>query len=121
MPERVVIVPYDSRWPAAYETERLRLTAALGPSGVAIHHVGSTAILGMPAKPVLDIVVECAEYPPTDTFCAAMAQLGYSHMGESHVSGRHWFRKGAPRTHHVHAVPVGGDVMRRQFGTCQRV
>ena len=110
MAERVRIVPYDPGWAAAFERERRALLTALGTAAVANQHVGSTAVADMPAKPVIDILVELETYPPTCECIATLASIGYEHMGESGVPGRHWFRKGVPRTHHVHAVPVGGAV-----------
>ena len=114
MAERVQLVPYDPRWPGLFEVERGRLAASAAIAAVTIEHVGSTAVPGMPAKPVIDILVELATYPPTPACVAALIELGYEPMGEAGVPGRHWFRKGTPRTHHIHAVPVGRIVGRRQ-------
>jgi GrpB-like predicted nucleotidyltransferase (UPF0157 family) len=115
MAEPVTIVPYDPSWPAAFEAERQALALHLGAEAVNSHHVGSTAIPHMPGKPVLDILVELRTYPPSAACIAALARLGYEHMGESGVPGRIWFRKGRPRTHHIHAVPVDGIAGLRQL------
>jgi GrpB-like predicted nucleotidyltransferase (UPF0157 family) len=111
--ESVAIEPYDPQWPARFESERSAIAAALRLAPGSIHHVGSTAVPGLAAKPIIDILVVVAAYPPTEAMIAALAELGYRHEGESGVPGRHWFRKGTPRTHHVHVVPEGGEVAQR--------
>jgi GrpB-like predicted nucleotidyltransferase (UPF0157 family) len=52
----VVIAPYDDTWPARFETERTRILGAL-PDAVAVEHIGSTSVPGLPAKPIIDVIV----------------------------------------------------------------
>jgi GrpB-like predicted nucleotidyltransferase (UPF0157 family) len=105
---RVRIVDYDPRWPRVYEEEKHRLAAALGDAVVDIQHVGSTSVPGLASKPVVDILLGLRRYPLEPGQVAAVSSLGYGAMGESGIAGRQFFRKGAPRTHHLHATEWGG-------------
>jgi GrpB-like predicted nucleotidyltransferase (UPF0157 family)/GNAT superfamily N-acetyltransferase len=105
---RVRIVDYDPEWPARYEEERVRLSGALGDAVAEIQHVGSTAVPGLAAKPVIDILLGVRRYPLEASRIAALLSLGYEDQGESGIAGRQFFRKGAPRTHHLHATSWGG-------------
>jgi GrpB-like predicted nucleotidyltransferase (UPF0157 family) len=115
MAERVTVVPYDSRWIETFCRESNRLKHALHDLVYRVHHVGSTAIPGMAAKPVIDICIEATEFPPSDTAIAALAGIGYQHRGSGSVPGRHWFSKGEPRQFHLHWCPVGGEVVAAQL------
>jgi len=79
---------------------------ALG--AVVVEHIGSTAVPGLLAKPIIDLL---AGLSPLDVGpgVAAMEALGYEYLGEYGIPGREFFRKGGEqRTHHVHAVELGG-------------
>jgi len=102
--EPVVLVEYDSAWPRLYEKESERIRAAIGDAVVAIEHIGSTAVPGLAAKPVIDVLVGLQALHLTREQIEAMASLGYEYLGEYGISGRLFFRKGRPRSHHVHAV-----------------
>ena len=107
----VEVVDYDPAWAGLFERERARLRAALGPLAAAIEHVGSTAVPGLAAKPVLDILVGAAPFPLLDDALAALAPLGYEYRGDS-VPGRQFFRTN-PRTRHLHVVAFGGEEWER--------
>jgi uncharacterized protein (DUF924 family)/GrpB-like predicted nucleotidyltransferase (UPF0157 family) len=107
--DAIVVVPSDPRWPAVYADEAARIRAAL-PTGLAmeLEHVGSTAVPGLAAKPIVDIDLRLpgwsGEWPP-DAVRAALGGLGYLMWEDppNHVG----FVKGMPpfgtgRTHHVH-------------------
>lgn len=105
------LVDYDPHWPIAYEDEQRRVATALGIPIEAVKHVGSTAIASMVAKPVIDIMVGVGRLELTADQIARMEKLGYEARGErSGVEGRLFFRKGNPRTHHVHVVQRGGEL-----------
>ncbi|MDX1530643.1 MAG: GrpB family protein, partial [Rhodothermales bacterium] len=91
--EPVEVVPYDPAWPVAFEAEREALTAALGSAAVAVEHFGSTAVPGLAAKPVVDVLVGLRSYPPPARALAALARLGYEDLGEAGVPSRHYCRK----------------------------
>jgi len=73
----VVIVPYDPTWAARFERERARIEHALGSAAAAVHHVGSTSVEGLAAKPVIDIVLVVAEPDREDTFLPPLEHAGY--------------------------------------------
>ena len=100
------IVEYDPRWPEIFIRERGRLQAALGPLAVDIQHIGSTSVPGMAAKPVIDIAIGIRSYPWPAAAIDAVGSLGYEHKGEYGIPRRHYFRKGIPRTHHIHVLEI---------------
>ncbi len=103
------IADYDSGWPELFRIERERLATAVGPQAVEIQHVGSTAVPGLAAKPVIDIAVGIKKYPWPSTSIDAIVALGYEHKGEHGIARRHYFRKGVPRTHHVHVHELNSE------------
>lgn len=81
---------------------------------IRIEHFGSTAIVGMCAKPVIDILCVVKSINNIDTFNDSMAKLGYDVAGEWGIVGRHLFRKGgAARTHHIHMYEHGNHEIAR--------
>ncbi len=107
-PDPIEIVAYDPTWPARFEQERQRLEHALGSAAVAIEHIGSTAVPGLIAKPVIDMLVGLRDYPLQPERVAAAERIGYVYRGEFGIPGRQYFRRGSPDAHHVHAVLHGG-------------
>ncbi len=73
----VVLVPHDDQWLERYKAERRRLSIKFNGSLADIQHVGSTAIPGIAAKPVIDILITVWEFPPTSWFHSGMLELGY--------------------------------------------
>jgi GrpB-like predicted nucleotidyltransferase (UPF0157 family) len=107
---KVEVVPHDPRWRDAFEAEAKRVAAALGENVLAVHHIGSTAIPGIYAKPVVDLLVEVREINEVDGRGSAMESLGYEALGEYGIPGRRYFRKDnreGIRTHNVHAFEAG--------------
>src|SRR5919201_2177405 len=101
-PGAVRLVPYDPAWPTLFAEESARLTASIGGLALRLEHVGSTAVPGLLAKPVLDIL---AGFPPeseVEPYVAALVRAGYVHRGEQGIPGREFFRRGTPRAYHVH-------------------
>ena len=116
--KKVEVVPHDPRWRDAFEAEAERVAAALCENVVAIHHVGSTAIPGIHAKPVVDLLVEVGDLAEVDARSAAMESLGYEVMGEYGIPGRRFFRKDdreGTRTHNVHAFQAGSGEVERHL------
>jgi GrpB-like predicted nucleotidyltransferase (UPF0157 family) len=108
----VVVVAYDGRWPRLFEDERNRLAGALVPLGARVEHIGSTAVPGLASKPVLDILVGRPEGSALASFVTVLAPLGYQHRGEQDVAGRELFRRGDPRSHHLHLVVANQPLWR---------
>jgi GrpB-like predicted nucleotidyltransferase (UPF0157 family)/predicted GNAT family acetyltransferase len=107
--EPIRIAPYDPRWPQLFERERVSLAATIGRWAVdGIHHVGSTAVPGLDAKPIVDILIGVEDLESSRACFEPLAGLGYLYA--PYRSGEmHWFCKPHPnrRTHHLHLVPVG--------------
>ena len=82
----------------------------------AVEHIGSTAVPGLAAKPVVDLLAGLESLDLAPEQIRAMEALGYEALGEYGLPGRLFFRKGSePRTHHVHAVELGGEHWRRHL------
>ena len=108
--EPVRLTPYDPAWPDAFERERVALEAAIGPWVVGgIHHVGSTAVSGLEAKPILDILVGVEDLESSRACFEPLAALEYLYA-PYRSDEMHWFCKPNPerRTHHLHLAPVTG-------------
>lgn len=88
----VVIEDYDGRWPQRFETLRTRISAALGPLAAAIEHVGSTAVPGLAAKPIIDIDVLLHFDSDLHPAIERLHAFGYEHQGDLGVPGREAFR-----------------------------
>ncbi len=103
MARPVIVVDYDPAWPHIYERLRAPLAAALGDLAAAIEHVGSTAVPGLAAKPVIDIDVLLARADALARAIERLIPLGYEHEGELGIPGRHAFRH-APElpVHHLY-------------------
>ena len=101
--EPVRIVPYDPSWPERFDEERRLIVAALGvwvTGGV--HQVGSTAVPGLAAKPIIDVMVGVDELAAAAACIDLLAPLGYHHW-PYRPDVMHWFCKPSPRrrTHHL--------------------
>ncbi len=111
MSDAVFLEPHNSDWAGQAERIKAQLLEVLGRSGHggaiwAAHHIGSTAIAGIHAKPVLDICLEVYPELLNDAQIAALEGLGYAYKGEAGVSGRQFFRND-PRTVHLHVFKLG--------------
>jgi GrpB-like predicted nucleotidyltransferase (UPF0157 family) len=108
----------DPAWPAKYECEAQLLRAALNDIDVEVHHIGSTAIRGIMAKPVIDILLEVQGLGLLDARILSICKLGYESMGEFGIPGRRYFRKTSSegvRTHQVHSFERGCANARRHL------
>lgn len=104
----VIVVPYDAKWPEMFETESLLIKSLLGGVAKNIHHIGSTSVPGLSAKPIIDILLEVSDINELDRYNRAMAHAGYVARGENGMSGRRYFiRGGDQRSHQVHAFASG--------------
>ena len=106
---RIVIVEYDPRWPALYEEERARIAGALGDAAASIEHIGSTAVPGLSAKPLIDLLVAVARLAPPDAYSEPLQRLGYTYFPILGNANRYTFGKGTPHTHHLHIVARGSE------------
>lgn len=115
---KVHVAPYDPSWPTQFTAEAECIRAALGGVAVAVHHIGSTAIPGILAKPIIDILLEVDDIPTLDAYSSALAGLGYEAKGEFGIPGRRYFRKQSTagvRTHQIHAFERGSPASERHL------
>lgn len=96
--------PYHDKWPVLFETEQEIIKSAIDDHIVDIQHVGSTAIIGMPAKPILDIAIAVDDFETARVCIVPLTNLGYTFKGENGIPHRHYFQKGELCTHHLHMV-----------------
>ncbi len=113
---RVVVVPWDARWPVQFESIRRELGAACTSIPVrSIEHVGSTSVPGLAAKPVIDIAVVVADSDVRGAI-AALEKVGYRHLGERGIPDRHAFAATANSpARHVYVVVDGSLALRNQL------
>lgn len=116
--EPITIADYDPRWPALYEEEKARILAAIGEWLVDIQHVGSTAVPGLAAKPIIDIMPGIRSLTDAQHCIAALEALGYEYVPEyeAELPERRYFRKRAtPYSHHIHMVEATSDFWQRHL------
>lgn len=113
----VEIVGYDESWPAKFEAERALLEEVLAPwlTG-AIEHIGITAVPGLPAKPVIDIMAPVHTLDTSRPAIEAAASVGYVYYPYK-AEVMHWFCKPSPhlRTHHLHLVPFASPLWEQRL------
>jgi GrpB-like predicted nucleotidyltransferase (UPF0157 family) len=114
----VRVVPPDPSWVAQFQHEAKRIRGAFGEQRIEIRHIGSTAINGIHAKPIIDILLTVEDLSVVDHGIVAMQALGYEAQGEFGIPGRRYFRKNdsnGTRTHHVHSFVHDSDAAKRHL------
>ena len=115
---KVEVVPHDPRWRDLFDIESKSIANAMGDNAVTIHHIGSTAIPSIYAKPIIDLLIEVKNFIEVDRQTSGMESLGYEVMGEFGISGRRFFRKNnqeSIRTHHIHTFEMGSAQVERHL------
>jgi len=113
-----IVVPYSSSWPGDFDKEARAINAALDGALNDIHHIGSTSIPGMLAKPIIDILVDAVSLDASDAREDRMIRLGYEAKGAYGIDGRRYFRKtnaDGTRTHHVHVFAHGSPAIEQHL------
>ena len=106
-PGTVRLHEYTPLWAELFRIEAAELRDALGALALDIEHVGSTAVPGLVAKPILDIAVAIRTYAIVPSCATALARLGYQYAHWVDLENDYTFEKGTERTHHVHLVERG--------------
>jgi GrpB-like predicted nucleotidyltransferase (UPF0157 family) len=109
---------YDPEWPGMFEREAALIRAALGDSAIRVEHIGSTAVPGLAAKPVIDMLVAVRSFDPADAYAEPLERLGYEYGAEEEPDHR-FFKKALDerRAVHIHVMVEGGewDMRHRAF------
>jgi GrpB-like predicted nucleotidyltransferase (UPF0157 family) len=117
--EAVALVPYDPQWPSLFEIERERLVRLFPTQVLEVQHFGSTAIPGMPAKPIIDLLAGVDSMAVADSLVEPLLNSGYTTSPEFNATliDRRWLMRWANgrRTHHLHIVVLGDPEWRRRL------
>lgn len=128
--EEVELLPPDPRWPDEFAAERARIMDTFDLPADSIEHIGSTAVPGLVAKPVIDMMLGVPSLPPALDLLSRLEILGYQDLGEAGVPGRVYLRRRGARGFNLHIVERGGthwinnlafrDFLRRDPGARER-
>jgi GrpB-like predicted nucleotidyltransferase (UPF0157 family) len=110
----IAVVDYNPEWPAVFESLRAEIAGAIGDLAVAIEHVGSTAVPGLAAKPIIDMDVLLRSAPDLSVCIERLATLGYEHRGDLGIPEREAFAAPPGRpAHHLYVCPPESREFRR--------
>ena len=118
--EHVALQAHDASWPAGFADERARLLALFPVVLIDVQHIGSTAVDGLVAKPIIDILAGVESMAVDASLAQALGNAGYSTSAafNATLTDRQWFMRWADgrRTHHLHVVVHGGSVWNQRLG-----
>ena len=110
MPQHIVVVDYDPLWPLLFRKEADAISRILGDNLVLIHHIGSTSVPFLAAKPIIDIMPVVKDLSGVDAVSEEFVKLGYEYLGEFGIKGRRYLRKGGQeKTHQIHIFQMEDD------------
>jgi GrpB-like predicted nucleotidyltransferase (UPF0157 family) len=107
----VRMLAHDPAWNAVALREQERIARALGAVAVRVEHVGSTAVPGLAAKPIVDIQMSVLDVGRRERFVGGLEQIGYLFVSDPESLDYHFFAKppGRPRSHHLHVCQLGSE------------
>ena len=114
----IVVEPYNPTWEREFECIREYIINRLGDLAVTVHHVGSTSVVGLAAKPILDIDIEIASYDVFPQVCEKLAAAGWRHEGDYGIAEREAFKPIKPldfMKHHLYVCPSNSVEMLRHL------
>ncbi len=104
-----LVVAYNPTWPQAFETAKTEIIEAVGPHVQTVEHVGSTSVVGLCAKPIIDILVGVHDWEEARATIAPLERIGWEFRGQRGIPRRHYFVVRMPdgsRTHHLHMLEL---------------
>ena len=116
--KHVVVLPYEKQWQQEFQIIKNELSNALGQLAVSIEHVGSTAVEGLSAKPIIDIDVVIEDYDKLDAVIDALGKIGYRHEGDLGILGREAFTydcKDHLQKHHLYVCPQDSEELHKHL------
>ena len=113
---KIVVVPHENHWSEKFQMEAKRLKSAM-PETVKIHHIGSTSVPGLAAKPIIDMIMEVENIERVDGWNERFIELGYIVKGENGISRRRYFIHGTEekRSYHLHVFEKGNPEIVRHL------
>ncbi len=113
---KVEVEPYQEKWPRMFLEEAEKLREIFTGEILEIHHIGSTSVPGLQAKPIIDIMPVVKDISNVDSFNEEMKHIGYTPKGENGIPMRRYFEKGGDqRSHHVHFYEEGSREIKRHL------
>ncbi|MGX4670280.1 GrpB family protein [Cerasibacillus sp. JNUCC 74] len=113
---KVIVTPFQTEWKKTFLQEAERVQEVFKEELITIHHIGSTAVPGLAAKPTIDMMLVVISIWQVDLFIKDMETLGYIFLGEYGLKGRRYFYKGEDEhTHHVHIFQKDSDEVKRHL------
>ena len=116
--KRVVVVPYDETWTSAFEEIKNEIKYAVGDLIIGIEHVGSTSVVGLSAKPIIDIDIIIQDYSIFDAVVNRLNSIGYIHEGNLGIEDREAFKyldKPHLQRHHLYVCPQCSEELFRHI------
>ena len=112
----VLIQDYNPSWPDTFLKLTAKVKAALGPLVVTVEHIGSTAVSGLAAKPIIDLDVVLASSTDLAETIRLLGHIGYIHEGDLDIAGREAFRSPPNESpHHLYVLAAGATELRRHL------
>lgn len=113
---KIVVVPHENHWIEKFQMEAERLKSAM-PETVKMHHIGSTSVPGLAAKPIIDMIMEVENIERVDGWNERFIELGYIVKGENGISRRRYFIHGTEekRSYHLHVFEKGNPEIIRHL------
>jgi GrpB-like predicted nucleotidyltransferase (UPF0157 family) len=120
LPSKYRFADYSPEWPSEFDREAARLHLLLAKELVRVHHIGSTAVQGLAAKPIIDLLPVVRDIERIDDYKLKFEEAGYKGWGEYGIPGRRYFTKdrGDYRTHNVHIFQQGDPEIERHLAFC---
>jgi len=111
----VFLVPWTEEWNKEFLLEKEKIQDKIGKYILNIHHIGSTSVKHLRAKPIIDIAIENKNFSNGEDTSFLLEELGYSYKGTNILPERHYFSKGEPRTHQIHMYQTGNKYLLEQL------
>ncbi len=118
--KNVIVLPYDEKWAIEFERIKAELESAIGDYIVDIVHVGSTSVIGLSAKPIIDIDIVISDYSCFKTLVEKLTEIGYWHEGDLGIKDREAFRysdKTHLMKHHLYVCPQNSAELYRHIAS----
>lgn len=114
----IIVVPYDPKWPEEFKAIKLEIEEKLGNLIIGIEHVGSTSVIGLSAKQIIDLDVIIPDYSIFDKVINKLKEIGYNYQGDLGIKEREaFFYEGKPhlQTHNLYVCPKNSRELHRHI------